>query len=212
MEVKKRAAEVLKRLKKTYPDARVELDYTTVLELAIAAILAAQCTDKRVNLTTPALFKKYKSARAWAATKQETLEKEIHSTGFYRNKAKNIRALCKVLDEKFGGEIPDDFDTLLTLPGIGRKTANVLMASGFNRPGMVVDTHMTRLANRLGLTKHADAVKIEFDLRDIVPEKDWSDFSQCIVWHGRRCCFARKPECARCPLNELCPSAEAPRR
>jgi endonuclease-3 len=211
-QLQRRAAEVLNRLRTLYPDARVELDFTTVLELAIGAILAAQCTDKRVNLTTPALFKKYRTAKAWAATKQETLEKEIHSTGFYRNKAKNIRALCKVLDEKFGGELPDDFDTLLTLPGIGRKTANVLMASGFNRPGMVVDTHMTRLANRLGLTKHADAVKIEFDLRDIVPEKDWSDFSQCIVWHGRRCCFARKPECARCPLNELCPSAEAPRR
>lgn len=207
MEVKKRAAEVLKRLKKTYPDARVELDFTTPLELAIAAILAAQCTDKRVNLTTPALFKKYRTAKAWAATKQETLEKEIHSTGFYRNKAKNIRALCNVLDEKFGGEIPDDFETLLTLPGIGRKTANVLMASGFNRPGMVVDTHMTRLANRLGFTKQTDATKIEMELRVIVPEKDWSQWSQCIVWHGRRCCTARKPNCPGCSVNDLCPSA-----
>lgn len=207
MEIGKRAAEVLKRLKKTYPKARVELDFTTVLELAIGCILAAQCTDKRVNLTTPALFKKYRTAKAWAATKQETLEKEIHSTGFYRNKAKNIRALCAVLDEKFGGELPDDFDTLITLPGIGRKTANVIMASGFDRPGMVVDTHMIRLANRLGFTKNTDATKIEMELRGIVPEKDWSAWSQAIVWHGRRCCTARKPNCADCSVSDLCPSA-----
>ena len=207
MEVKKRAAAVLKRLKKTYPNARVELDFTTVLELAIGCILAAQCTDKRVNLVTPPLFKKYRTAKAWAATKQETLEKEVHSTGFFRNKARNIRALCQALDERFGGKLPDDFDTLITLPGIGRKTANVIMASGFDRPGMVVDTHMTRLANRLGFTKNTDATKIEFELRAIVLEKDWSDWSQCIVWHGRRCCFARKPDCAGCSINELCPSA-----
>ncbi|MFH0908319.1 MAG: endonuclease III [bacterium] len=206
-DLKKRALEILKRLKKTYPDARCELDYSNVLELAIGAILSAQCTDKRVNMVTPALFKKYRTAKAWAGTDQATLENEIRSTGFFRNKAKNIRALCAVLDEKFGGKVPDDFDALCELPGIGRKTANLLMASGFNRPGIVVDTHMTRLAGRLGFTKHTDAVKIEFDLREIVPEKDWTTWSHSIVWHGRRCCFARKPNCAGCSVNDLCPSA-----
>jgi endonuclease-3 len=158
-------------------------------------------------MVTPALFKKYKDARAWAKADQATLEGEIRSTGFFRNKAKSIRGLCAALVANHGGQVPDDFDALCKLPGIGRKTANLLMASGFGHPGLIVDTHMTRLSNRLGLTKHEDAVKIEFDLRELVPEKDWSDFSHGIVWHGRRCCFARKPECERCPLNELCPSA-----
>ena len=206
-QLKRRAAEVLVQLRKLYPDARCELDYSNVLELAVGAILSAQCTDKRVNMVTPALFRKYRSAADWASADPATLESEIRSTGFFRNKAKSIRGLGAALVERHGGKVPEDFEALCKLPGIGRKTANLLMASGFGRPGLIVDTHMTRVANRLGLTTNDDATKIEFDLRDIVPEKDWSDFSHCIVWHGRRCCFARKPNCAECPLNKICPAA-----
>ena len=185
--------------------AKCELDFTTPLELAIGAILAAQCTDKRVNIVTPPLFKKYKTAAAWAAIPQETLEDEIHSTGFYRNKAKSIRALGAALAERHGGELPADFDALIKLPGIGRKTANLLMGDAFKKPGMIVDTHQIRLNQRLGLTKNEDAEKIEFDLREIVPEKNWTDWSHHITWHGRYTCIARNPKCAECPLTELCP-------
>jgi endonuclease-3 len=206
-DLKAHAAVILKRLRKTYPDARCELDYTNVLELAIGAILSAQCTDKRVNMVTPALFRKYRTAGDWAESDPAVLESEIRSTGFFRNKAKSIRALGAALVEQHRGAMPDDFDALCNLPGIGRKTANLLMASGFGRPGLIVDTHMTRVAGRLGLTKNTDATKIEMDLRGVVPEKNWSIFSHSIVWHGRRCCFARKPNCAGCPLNDICPSA-----
>ena len=203
-----RAAEILRRLKKEYPDAKCELDWSTPLELAVATILSAQCTDKRVNLTTPPLFQKYRTARDWAAAPQETLEREFHSTGFFRNKARNVRALMARLDADFGGALPDDFDTLVSLPGIGRKTANLLVATVFGRPGLVVDTHFIRLSNRLGFVKNEDdAVKIERALQKIVPEKDWTDWSHAMVFHGRRCCFARKPECARCPVRRLCPAA-----
>ena len=205
---KQRAAKVLKSLKKTYPDARCELDFSNPLELLIGCILSAQCTDKRVNMVTPALFAKYKTPADWAAVPQARLEKEIHSTGFYRNKAKNIRALCRIVDEKYQGKVPDDFEALVKLPGIGRKTANVLMVSAFDKPGIVVDTHMKRLANRLGFTREQNPDKIEFDLQKIIPEKDWGAFSHAIVFHGRRCCYARKPECARCPVRALCPSRD----
>ena len=205
-----RARAILQRLRRAYPDAKCELDWSTPLELAVATILSAQCTDKRVNLTTPPLFKKYRRARDWAAAPQETLEQEFHSTGFFRNKAKNVRALMARLDAEFGGELPGDFDTLVSLPGIGRKTANLLVATVFGRPGLVVDTHFIRLSNRLGFVKHEDdAVKIERALQQIVPEKDWTDWSHAMVFHGRRCCFARKPECARCPVRELCPAADS---
>ena len=203
-----RAAAILRRLKKEYPNATCELDWSTPLELAVATILSAQCTDKRVNLTTPALFKKYRTAQDWAAVPQATLEKAFHSTGFFRNKAKNVRALMARLDAEFGGALPGDFDVLVSLPGIGRKTANLLVATVFGRPGLVVDTHFIRLANRLGFVRHeTDATKIERALQKIVPEKDWTDWSHAMVFHGRRCCFARKPECARCPVRELCPAA-----
>ena len=205
-----RARAILQRLRRAYPDAKCELDWSSPLELAVATILSAQCTDKRVNLTTPPLFKKYRRARDWAAAPQETLEQEFHSTGFFRNKAKNVRALMARLDAEFGGELPGDFDTLVSLPGIGRKTANLLVATVFGRPGLVVDTHFIRLSNRLGFVKHEDdAVKIERALQQIVPEKDWTDWSHAMVFHGRRCCFARKPECARCPVRELCPAADS---
>ena len=203
-----RAAAILRRLKKEYPDAKCELDWSTPLELAVATILSAQCTDKRVNLTTPALFKKYRAARDWAAAPQATLEKEFHSTGFFRNKAKNVRALMARLDAEFGGELPGDFDVLVSLPGIGRKTANLLVATVFGKPGLVVDTHFIRLSNRLGFVKNeTDATKIERELAKIVPPQDWTDWSHRMVWHGRRRCFARKPDCANCPLADLCPSA-----
>ena len=203
-----RAAAILRRLKKEYPDAKCELDWSTPLELAVATILSAQCTDKRVNLTTPALFKKYRAARDWAAAPQATLEKEFHSTGFFRNKAKNVRALMARLDAEFGGELPGDFDVLVSLPGIGRKTANLLVATVFGKPGLVVDTHFIRLSNRLGFVKNeTDATKIERELAKIVPPQDWTDWSHRMVWHGRRRCFARKPDCANCPLADLCPAA-----
>ena len=203
-----RARAILRRLKKEYPNAKCELDWSTPLELAVATILSAQCTDKRVNLTTPALFKKYRSAQDWAATPQETLEKEFHSTGFFRNKAKNVRALMARIDAEFGGELPGDFDVLVSLPGIGRKTANLLVATVFGKPGLVVDTHFIRLSNRLGFVKNeTDATKIERALQQIVPEKNWTDWSHAMVFHGRRRCFARKPDCANCPLADLCPAA-----
>ena len=202
-----RAQAILRRLKKEYPDAKCELDWSTPLELAVATILSAQCTDKRVNLVTPALFRKYRAARDWAATPQATLEKEFHSTGFFRNKAKNVRALMARIDADFGGELPGDFDVLVSLPGIGRKTANLLVATVFGRPGLVVDTHFIRLSNRLGFVKNeTDATKIERALQQIVPQKDWTAWSHSMVWHGRRRCFARKPDCANCPLADLCPA------
>ncbi len=206
--LRQRAARCLEKLRAAYPDAGCELNYSNPLELAVAAILSAQCTDKRVNLVTPALFAKYRSAADYAAAPQAVLEQEIKSTGFFRNKAKNIRALCAELAEKHGGQIPRDFDVLVTLPGIGRKTANLLIATAYGQPGIIVDTHFKRLSQRLGFTRNNDPDKIEFDLKAIVPETDWTDWSHCMVFHGRRCCFARKPNCGTCPIRELCPSAD----
>lgn len=205
---KMRAGTILRRLKKTYPDAKCELDWSTPLELTVATILSAQCTDRRVNMVTPALFKKYRTARDWAQTPTKTLEREFHSTGFFRNKTKNVRALMARLDTEFGGELPDQFDTLVTLPGIGRKTANLLVATVFGQPGLVVDTHFIRLSNRLGFVNNeSDATKIERALQKIVPRKEWTHWSHVMVFHGRRCCVARKPDCPNCPVAALCPSA-----
>jgi len=204
-----RAQTILSRLQKEYPDAGCELNWKTPLELTVATILSAQCTDRRVNRVTPALFKKYKAAKDWAWTPQKTLEDEIHSTGFFRNKAKNIRALMTRLDDDFGGELPSDFDVLVSLPGIGRKTANLLVATLFDQPGLVVDTHFIRLSNQLGFVKNEkDAVKIERVLQKIIPQKDWTDWSHVMVFHGRRCCIARRPECGRCVVRKQCPSAQ----
>lgn len=203
---RKRARRVLAAWRKAYPNARCELDFSTPLELAIAAILSAQCTDKRVNLVTPALFRKYRTAEDWANAPQSILEQEIRSTGFFRNKARNIRGLAQALIERHDGRIPNDFDALVKLPGIGRKTANVLMITVFDAPGIVVDTHATRISNRLGFTSEKDPVKIEFDLQKIVPRKDWGVWSHGMVFHGRYCCLARNPQCNTCPVNKLCPS------
>lgn len=201
----KRAAAILRRLKKMHPDARCELNFSTPLELAVAAILSAQCTDKRVNMVTPGLFRTYRSAADWAAVPQETLEREIHSTGFFRNKAKSIRSLGRAVDEQYGGMLPDDFDALCKLPGIGRKTANLIMVSGFGRPGIVVDTHAKRVSARLGLTGEKNPDRIERDLKELLPEKDWGAWSHALVFHGRYCCAARNPACDRCQLTEYCP-------
>jgi endonuclease III len=206
--LRQRAQRIVRGLKRAYPEARCELDFTTPLELAIGCILSAQCTDVRVNSLTPGLFAKYRSAADWAAVPAAVLEEEIRSTGFFRNKTKSILGLCQALVERHGGEVPDDFDTLVGLPGIGRKTANVLMVSAFGRPGIVVDTHMTRLANRMGFTRQRHPDKIEFDLQKIVPQRQWGLFSHVMVWHGRRCCTARRPACHRCVVRRACPSRD----
>ena len=204
----KRAREIARILFETHSDATIALNFGNRWELLVATILSAQATDVKVNEVTADLFRKYRTARDWAETPQEVLEEEIRSTGFFRNKAKNIRGLMARLDKDFGGELPGDFDVLVSLPGIGRKTANLLVATVFGQPGLVVDTHFIRLSNRLGFVKgETDATKIERALQKIVPEPDWTDWSHAMVFHGRRCCIARKPECGRCPVARLCPSA-----
>ncbi|MFV0336994.1 MAG: endonuclease III [Chthoniobacterales bacterium] len=206
---KERAAELIERLPRIYPDAHCELDYKNPLQLLVATILSAQCTDKRVNLVTKELFKAAKTAKDYAKISQNDLEKIIHSTGFYRNKAKNIRAAGLALLEKHGGEVPQDMGSLAALPGVGRKTANVVLGNAFDiNEGIVVDTHVGRLSRRLCLTKHSDAVKIEKDLVKIIPKKNWCLFSHWLIWHGRRRCMARKPDCANCELRDICPSAD----
>lgn len=205
--LQRRAAEILDRLRKHIPDLRCELDFSTPLELAVAAILAAQCTDKRVNLVTPVLFKKYRTAKAYAEADPAELEALVKSTGFYRNKAKSIRALGAALVEHHGGLLPRDLESLIKLPGIGRKTANLLMADAFGQPGLIIDTHQIRLNQRFGFTTEIDATKIEMMLRDLLPPADWTDWSHAVTLHGRYTCLARKPKCADCPLPGLCPSA-----
>lgn len=199
-----KALAILERLRQAYPKACCELAFSNPLELAIAAILSAQCTDARVNQVTPALFRKYRTAADWANIPQGILEEEIRSTGFFRNKAANIRALGKALVSKFNGEIPRDLETLITLPGIGRKTANVLLVNAFDLPGITVDTHCKRISQRLGLTQNEDPEKIEMDLKALLPETQWATWSHCAVFHGRYCCYARKPNCLQCPVWEFC--------
>jgi endonuclease III len=200
-----RTQNILSALKRIYPAAHCELNFSNPLELLIATILSAQCTDKRVNLVTTELFKKYRSAKAFADADLSELENDIHSTGFYRNKAKNIKACCTALVEKFHGEVPRTMDELFALAGVGRKTANVVLGNAFGiKVGVVVDTHVTRLANRLGLAKGTDAVKLEQELMKLVPQEDWTLFSHWLIWHGRRRCDARQPDCANCELLKLC--------
>lgn len=201
-----RTQKIISALKRTYPDAHCELNFSNPLELLVATILSAQCTDKRVNLVTAELFKKYRSARDFAGADISELEKDIRSTGFYRNKARNIKACCAELVEKFGGEVPRTMDGLHALAGVGRKTANVVLGNAFGiNVGMVVDTHVTRLANRLGLAKGTNAIKLEQQLMKLVPQNDWCIFSHWLIWHGRRRCAARKPDCANCEIKNLCP-------
>ena len=200
-----RVAAVLDGLDHLYPDARCELDFATPLQLLIATILSAQCTDQRVNMVTPALFAKYPDAAALAAAPLPDLEAIIHSTGFYRNKAKSIHACCSDIMTKHGGEVPRTLEDLTALHGVGRKTANVVLGNAFGIPGLVVDTHVGRLANRLALTREKDAVKVEFALMPIVPRERWTVFSHWLILHGRRVCNARKPLCSTCPIAPHCP-------
>ena len=203
-----RAAAVCTILARTYPAAHCELDYANPLELLVATILSAQCTDKRVNIVTKELFRICRSAEDYVALPQEQLEDFIKTAGFYRSKAKNIKACCKDLVEKHGSEVPRTMEALTALAGVGRKTANVVLGNAFDiNVGVVVDTHVQRLSNRLGLTKHADPVKIEQDLIKLIPQPQWTIFSHWLIWHGRRRCYARKPDCPGCELKEICPSA-----
>jgi endonuclease-3 len=201
-----RALEVAQRLKKEYPEATCALIHETPFELLIATILSAQCTDERVNIVTKELFARYSTPAALAAVPIKRLEKLIQSTGFFRNKAKNIHGCCRALAQEHGGQVPADMDKLVKLPGVGRKTANVVLGTAFRiASGVVVDTHVTRLSQRLGLTKHEDAVKIERDLIEQLPQEEWIDFSHRLIWHGRRICKARKPLCGSCVLEDICP-------
>jgi endonuclease-3 len=192
-------------LQKTYPNAHCELNFSNPLELLIATILSAQCTDKRVNMVTAELFKKYRCAEDYVEAPIGEIESAIKTAGFFRNKAKNIKACCTALVEKFGGKVPRTMEELHSLAGVGRKTANVVLGNAFDiNVGVVVDTHVTRLSNRLGLVKGTDAVKIERELMKLVPQAQWTLFSHWLIWHGRRRCAARKPDCGQCELKELC--------
>jgi endonuclease-3 len=211
---KARAAERVKQiwpiLKKTYPEARIALQFGNPLELLIATILSAQCTDTRVNMVTKFIFKKYRSARQWARMDVKQIETDIRSTGFYHNKALSIKGACKMIAEKFDGKVPGTMEELLKLPGVGRKTANVILGNAFGVPGIVCDTHVIRLSYRLQLSENRDAVKLEFDLMAIVPEKNWTLFSDLLIWHGRNVCKARRPQCDTCPIAKHCPAANEP--
>ena len=209
MTVRERASELVQVLPEVYPGAHTELTFKTPLQLLIATILSAQCTDKRVNMVTPALFKRYRTAADYARAPQAEVEKAIQSTGFFRNKAKSIRAATAVIAEKYKGCVPDTMEELRELPGVGRKTANVVLGNAFGKNlGIVVDTHVTRVSQRLRLTKQTDPEKIEQDLMKLLPQKVWTDWSHWLIWHGRRRCFARKPDCTQCEIFRLCPSGK----
>jgi endonuclease III len=202
---RERAAPINDALRPLYPDAVTALRHENPLQLLIATILSAQCTDARVNLVTPALFARYRTAADYATCNIEELETLIKSTGFYRNKARNIRECCEILVERFGGEVPRTLEELISLPGIGRKTANVVLGDAFDTPGITVDTHVGRLSRRLGLTRHIDPVKVEFALMELLPASEWTAFSHRLILHGRNVCFARNPRCDACAVEGLCP-------
>jgi len=197
-------------LKRTYPNAAIALRFVNPLELLIATILSAQCTDARVNMVTKDLFKKYKSAADWIEADLTQIEEDIRSTGFYRNKAVNIMGACERIVKEFNGQVPSTMEELLTLPGVGRKTANCVLGDAFGIPGITCDTHVIRLSRRIQLSENNDPVKLEFDLAEIVPKKDWTTFSHLIITHGRTFCMARKPNCLDCPIADYCPAANNP--
>jgi endonuclease-3 len=205
-ESQKEARAIYKVLTKTYPDIRCELDFKNPLELIVAVILSAQCTDKRINQITPALFKKYKSAKDYARAPLPEIEEFIYSAGFYHAKARHLKGLGTMLLEDFDGKVPATLEELITLPGVGRKTANVVLGHAFNIPGITVDTHFGRLSRRFGWTESNDPVKVEFEVGDLIPQKEWTNLSQRMIWHGRRICHSRKPACGACPVAKLCPS------
>src|SRR2546423_6190816 len=207
-EKKRHASKILKLLKREYPDARCTLNYSNPLELLIATILSAQCTDERVNPVTTELFRKYRRCEDFVKVPQTELETDIRSTGFYRNKAKAIQGTCRMISEEHNGRVPDDLESLLALPGVARKTANVVLGNAFNNPaGVVVDTHVQRLSNRLGLSDKKQPEKIERDLTELVPRKSWVQFPHLLIAHGRAICKARSPLCSECVLEQLCPSS-----
>jgi endonuclease-3 len=211
---KEEAAQRVKKiwpiLKKTYPGAKIALNFKDPLELLISTILSAQCTDVRVNMVTKDLFKKYKSVADWADADLKQIEEGIRSTGFFRNKAVNIKGACTKIVEQYGGKVPGTMEELLTLPGVGRKTANCVLGDAFGIPGITCDTHVIRLSRRLGLSENSDPVKLEFDLAEIVPKRNWTAFSHLVITHGRNVCTARKPNCPECPIAKYCPSANNP--
>jgi endonuclease-3 len=212
-EAVKRVEVIFSKLKPLYPQARTALKHKDAFQLLIATILSAQCTDARVNIVTKDLFKKYKGPADFVKVEQSELEDDIRPTGFYRNKAANIKKACAALLERFDGKVPGTLDELVTLPGVGRKTANVILGDSFGVPGITCDTHVIRLSRRLGLSENSDAVKLEFDLMDIVPKKKWGGwtmFSHLLIYHGRNTCMARKPDCGNCVLSGVCPSANNP--
>jgi endonuclease III len=204
-----RALEILVRLKRLYPHAPCTLTYDTPVQLLVAVILSAQCTDDRVNLVTPELFRRFPDAKAIAAASLDELMELIRSTGFYRNKAKNIQAACGIIERDFGGAVPQSMESLLQLPGVARKTANVVLAHAFGiNAGVTVDTHVKRLSKRLGLTKHEEPIKVERDLMNLLPQDDWENWSIRLVYHGRAICKARNPDCNNCVLLDLCPTGQ----
>jgi endonuclease-3 len=199
-----RVAAILERLSAAFPDPRTALVSRTPLELLVATVLSAQCTDERVNQVTRALFRKYRSAEDYAKADPAILEEDIRPTGYYRQKAKSVRGICHELVARFGGEVPRRLEDLVTLPGVGRKTANLVLSEAFGIPGIIVDTHVKRLAGRIGLTRETDPEKIEFDLMEYVPREDWSRLCNLLIWHGRVTCVARKPKCPLCGIRDLC--------
>jgi len=205
-EIRSQARAVYRILTKTYPEIRCELDFKNPLQLILATVLSAQCTDKRVNKVTPALFRKYKNAKALAGADITDLEDLVFQTGFYRAKARNIKGLATKLVTDFDGEVPSTLEELITLPGVGRKTANVVLGHAFDIPGITVDTHFGRLSRRFGWTKEMDPVKVERVVGELIPHKEWTNLSQRMIWHGRRICHSRKPACGACPVAKICPS------
>lgn len=205
MKTKKEAIKIVEILKEYYPDCTCSLDFTTPFEMMIAVMLSAQCTDERVNKTTPDLFKKYNTPETLAQIELKELEKIIHPCGFYKNKAKNIKACSQKLLDEFGGIVPNDMEQLQSLPGVGRKSANVIMLEAFQNPvGIAVDTHAKRISNKVGFSKEEDPIKIEQDLLKVIPKKYYFDVNHLLVWHGRNICMARKPNCEKCPINMYC--------
>jgi endonuclease-3 len=205
MTLKENAGKVQRKLSSAYPDVKTQLDYKTPFQLLVATILSAQCTDRQVNRVTPALFHTLSSPQDFAGADIETIEKLIHSTGFYHNKARNIRLCSEMLVNRYNGKVPDTLEALIQLPGVGRKTANVVLGAAFGKPGIVVDTHVARISLRLGLTLNQDPEKIEMDLMALIPKKSWNAFCLRLIYFGREICKARKPACPSCPLLKLCP-------
>jgi len=203
---KVRAKVIYRQLSRSYPNVRCELDYKNAFQLLVATVLSAQCTDKRVNQTNPALFKKYPSPKKMANANLKDVQNLVKSTGFFRAKAKNIKGLSNKIMEEFDGKVPSNLEDLITLPGVGRKTANVVLGHAFGIPGITVDTHFGRLSRRFGWSKQSNPVKVEFEVGELIPEKEWTNLSQRMIWHGRRVCHSRKPACGACALAKLCPS------